>query len=77
MTFDVTKVEIEVLAAVLASRLFRHEKIHEAQVIEGIEHRARVFDREVPEEAAIREAISALEARGELTRDAEGWLRRA
>lgn len=59
--------------AVLA-RLLLNKRIHEAEVIEGIERCDRVFEREVTPESVIREAISDLIADGSASRDAEGWL---
>lgn len=64
-------------ASVLASVLLaRGGRVHEADVIEGAERRARTFDRPVPSEAAMREAIAALVDAGEVARDGDGWLSR-
>ena len=67
-------------ASVLASVLIAHiegGRIHESEVIEGAERRARMFERPVPAEAAIRDAIAELANRGEIERDNNGWLTRA
>lgn len=66
-----TTAEAQVLAPILMAR---SGGIHDAVVIEGIEHRCKIFDREIPTEASIRAVIQGFLDNGNVVRNADGWL---